>query len=299
MKLTKIALVAAAASLVAVPALANEPAAFGEPSYLGVKRGRYVPAPAPVPETFSWYLRLDVGVGMTSGDASDHGTYGLGNGGGIFDPFFSAATAQRISWFDSSSDPYFQGGLGFGKYFSPRFRMDFTADFKTADNYGGAGTFTYDQVMNPGAIPTGNTVTVTGIDRVEVVDGVFLVNAYLDLVPRGRFTPYVGIGAGFATRIIDRTHDSVEETSMGALSRAWEGSNKDTQFAPAFSATAGLAWAITPGVVLDVNYRYTYIGAVDTSMWITATDMAVTRSKITIEESHQHAIRAGFRVNIF
>ena len=50
--------------------------------------------------------------------------------------------------------------------------------------------------------------------------------------------------------------------------------------------------------MLDVNYRYTYIGSVDTSMTISnGTDER--RSKITINESHQHAIRAGLRWNIW
>ena len=293
MKLTKIILIVAAASFAAGSALAQEP--IGEPSYLGMKR-RYVPAPAPVPETFSWYIRADIGVGITSGDTTDKGSYG--NGPGLASEFWSA-TPERINWFDSSSDPFFQGGIGFGKYITPRFRMDATIDFKTADKYGGSGAFTYDQVTMPGSVPTGSTVTVTGIDRVDVIDGVTLINAYLDLVPRGQFTPYVGFGAGFATRIIDRTHHSDEEVSGGGTLRTWDGANKDTQFAPAVSATAGIAWAISPGTILDINYRYTYIGSVDTSMQIAASDGSTTRSKITVSESHQQAIRAGLRWNIW
>jgi opacity protein-like surface antigen len=297
MKLTKIVLIAAATSFAAGSALAQEP--IGEPSYLGMKRGRYVPAPAPVPETFNWYIRADIGVGFTDGSATDKGTFGNG-GGGALDNDFWAATPERINWFDSKSDPFFQGGIGFGKYISPRFRMDVTIDAKTADKYGGSGTFTYNQVSPPPALaPTGDTVTVTGVDRIDVIDGVGLINAYLDLVPRGYLTPYVGLGAGFAVRYIDRTHDSVEEVTGGGSTRDWSGSNKDTKFAPAVSATAGIAWAMSPGTIFDINYRYTYIGSVDTSMAIAATDGSTVRSKITIDESHQHVIRAGLRWNIW
>jgi opacity protein-like surface antigen len=296
MKLTKIVLIVVAASFAAGSALAQEP--IGEPSYLGMKR-RYVPAPAPVPETFNWYIRADIGLGITAGDASDHGSFGNGATGVSGDDFW-AATSQRINWFDSSSDPFVQGGIGFGKYLSPRFRMDATIDFKSADKYEGAGAFTYDQVTMPGAVATGETVTVTGIDQLDVIDGVTLINAYLDLVPRGQFTPYIGLGAGFATRIIDRTHHSVEEVSgVGGASRTWDGTNNDVQFAPALSATAGLAWAITPGTIFDINYRYTYVGSVETSMTIAASDGSTQRSKITVSESHQHAIRAGLRWNIW
>ena len=296
MKAIKIALVAAMASFAAGAALAQEP------SYLGGKGrySRYVPAPAPVPETFSWYMRLDLGVGTTSGGASQDGfDYGVGPGANYW-----AAAPERMNWFDSSSDPFFQGGIGFGKYLSPRFRMDATLDFKTADQYGTSGTLTprYIELDGSGGTPTGNTVEVSGNEQVDVVDGVAMINAYLDLVPRGRLTPYIGIGAGFAARFIDRTHSSTEtqfdagNTVVGF--RNWNGDSKDTQFAPAASATVGLAWAISTGTMLDINYRYTYIGSVDSSMTI-ATAGAAQTSKITIDASHQHAIRAGLRWNIW
>ncbi len=294
-KLKLVVLIAAAASFIAGPALAQEP------SYLGGKgrSPRYVPAPAPVPETFAWYVRLDVGVGMTGGDASQNGfDYGVGPGADYW-----ADAPRSMNWFDSSSGAFFQGGIGFGKYMSPRFRMDATLDFKTADQYGASGSFSYDQVPPPpGGAPTGNTVLVRGSEDVEVSDGVMMVNGYLDLVPRGRFTPYIGLGAGFAARFIDRSHTSTETVlDAGGVptgSQTWTGDAKDTQFAPAVSATAGFAWAISRGTMLDVNYRYTYIGSVDTSMTIVSGGES-QRSKITINESHQHAIRAGLRWNIW
>jgi len=302
MKLTKIVLIIAAASFAAGSAVAQQ--SIGEPSYLGGKR-RYVPAPAPVPETFNWYVRADLGVGITSTNIGESGL--LGNGPGAD---FWAAANQPVRWFDGNSDVFVQGGIGFGKYFSPRFRMDATLDFKTADEFGRNGTQTYVEVVppaGPGLPPgpglTGNTVLVTGTEQVEVIDGVGLINAYLDLVPRGRFTPYIGIGAGFAVRSIDRSHTSTEVQLDGGgvptgATRTWSGDDKETKFAPAVSATAGLAWAITPGTIFDINYRYTYIGSVDASMTI-ATAGATQRSKITIDESHQHAIRAGLRWNIW
>lgn len=295
MKLKMVVVIAAAASFLAGPALAQEP------SYLGGKgrSPRYVPIPAPVPETFAWYVRLDLGVGMTGGDASQNGfDYGVGPAANYW-----ADAPRRMSWFDSSSDAFFQGGIGFGRYLSPRFRMDATLDFKTADDYGRTGVLTYTEYDGapPGGVATGDTIRVNGTESVEVSDGVALINGYLDLVPRARFTPYIGLGAGFAARFIERSHVSTETIVSGGVDgafRTWTGDGKDTQFAPAVSATAGFTWAISQGTMLDVNYRYTYIGSVDTSMTIVSGGES-QRSKITINESHQHAIRAGLRWNIW
>ena len=131
-----------------------------------------------------------------------------------------------------------------------------------------------------------------------------MINAYLDLVPRGRFTPYVGIGAGFAARYIDRTHTTLERRvdagGFVTAERSFGASFNETKVAPAISATAGLAWAITPGTILDVNYRYTYVGSVDSTMSINVPGVIdPVRSKVTVSESHQHALRAGLRWNIW
>jgi opacity protein-like surface antigen len=297
MKLTKIALFIAATSFIAGPAFAEEP------SYLGMKRARYVPAPAPVPETFSWYLRVDLGVGWSSFGGNESGfEHGLGNGAG-----FARETTifSDPNWYQAKKDPYFQGGIGFGKYFSPRFRMDMTLDVKSADTVNGDATGSYTEFTAPapgGVEIVGNTIDWTLRDRVDVTDGIGLINAYLDLVPRGRFTPYIGIGAGFAARYIDRTHTTVEERTIGGFpagSRTWSDSQNETKIAPAISGTVGFAWAITPGTILDLNYRYTYVGSVDSTMTVTPIGSAPQRSKISIDESHQHSLRAGLRWNIW
>jgi len=178
-----------------------------------------------------------------------------------------------------------------------------TIDVKSADRVNGDETAIYDEYTAPGGAPiVGSSINWTLRDRVDVTDGIGLVNAYLDLVPRGQFTPYIGVGAGMAVRYLDRTHTTTEERIVGGVPvalRTFSNSFNETKIAPAVSGTIGLAWAITPGTIVDVNYRYTYVGSVDSTMTVTPTGSPPQRSKISIDESHQHAIRAGLRWNIW
>lgn len=314
MTLAKLTFALVIAGATATSVLAGEPRQYGS-----VKDGGYggipVPAPMPVPETFNWYVRVDMGVGVTQGGAvrEEGFQYGLSGCGACWTaaaPFgMTGSQFTTPGWLSGSSDSHFQGGIGFGKYLSPQFRMDVTLDSKTKDRTGGTGEYSYAEytaptLPAPGGVPTGMRIDGTTTERIDVLDTVLMANAYYDLVPRGRLTPYIGFGAGFAARTIDRRHQTDEEridplTGTVLASRSWSADSRDIKFAPAVSATAGLAWAITPSTVLDVNYRYTYLGEVDSTMQISVPGGASQASKIIIDAAHQHAIRAGLRVNVW
>jgi opacity protein-like surface antigen len=261
--------------------------------------GIAVPAPIPVVETFKWYLRADVGLGLTTGgDPSEQGlVYGLDR-----DPADGPAFGMNSAWFNNGFDTFAMGGIGVGAYLSPRLRTDLTIDVRTKSDIDAHGTYGYNQIP---AAPGPATVRVTGtsIDKTEARTTLALANLYWDLTERGtRFTPYIGVGLGFAVRSTQRTHETTETlwditdplnvVNMG--NRGFLGKGKAHQLAPAASATAGFAYTLDTGMVLDLNYRFTYLGAADAATLLTG-----NQSRLEIGDTFDHALRAGIRWNVW
>lgn len=247
-------------------------------------RSMYVPAPRPVPETFKWYLRADIGLGL--GSEPDVSENGLLYGGGT--PFEAAAPfGMSSSWFNGDFDTFFTGGVGVGLYLSPKLRADITVDARTK------GDFTVNQSGSYPSINPAGVVNFTTREQVDVRNTVTLANLYWDLSQRGAgVTPYVGAGVGFVVRSVDRDHLTVEDDGGGPTT--WGGQGKSHQLAPAAAVMAGLAYSVTPGTVIDVNYRFTWLGSVDAS-----TNINGYQSRLTIGDSFDHQIRAGLRWNVW
>jgi opacity protein-like surface antigen len=252
-----------------------------------------VPAPIPVTEHFRWYVRADIGIGL--GEAPDVTESGLlyGEADSIA-PFGIGST-----WFNKDFDTFFTGGAGVGLYFTPHLRGDITVDARSANDVKVDQDFSYTQYDVATGVVTGNTVTGHTWEQTQVRGVVTLANLYWDLMPRGAgLTPYVGVGAGFVVRSMDRRHFSSQETvdGTGAVvgATSWSGQSKAHQVAPAAAAMAGLAWSLSPGTVIDIGYRFTWLGSVDMS-----TPINGYNSRITIGDSIDHEIRAGLRWNVW
>ena len=249
-------------------------------------RSMYVPAPRPIPETFKWYIRADLGVGL--GSEPDVSENGLQYGGGS--PFEAAAPfGMSSSWFNGDFDTFLTGGVGIGMYLTPRFRADITVDARTKGDFKVNHSDSYASV-NPAGV-----VNFTTSEQTEVRGAVTLANLYWDLTQRGSgITPYVGAGVGFVVRSIDRRHTTTEDDVGGGGPFTWGGQDKAHQVAPAAAAMAGLAYSVTPGTVIDINYRFTWLGGVDMS-----TNINAYNSRLTIGDSIDHQIRAGLRWNVW
>lgn len=296
----KLGLALAIAAGLSAPAAAGD-FGYGTQGYgAGIKDtapGVPVPAPVPVYETFRWYLRADVGGGWRSAPSvkQEGLTYGLTDSKTPFSP--------GSSWFSSDFDTFYQAGLGAGVYLTPRLRGDITVDGTSDSRINGEGAFAYNQYQFTPlpATDTGLIVRGTMTDHTSVNNTTSLVNLYYDLTDRGRFTPYIGLGAGFVVRNVNRTHTTTETlydpgtgTSTSYAVGTVSANKRAHLVAPAAAATAGFSYAISPGVLVDVNYRLTYLGAVDTSMQI-----AGQASKLTIGDTLEHSIRAGLRWNVW
>jgi len=304
MRLTKLLLSMGLAAIVAVPAVEAGDLDRGSIKDYG---GVPVPAPIPVAETFKWYLRADVGGGVTDGPnaSMSQNLYGLDR-----DPLDGPAFGAMPSWFSGDFETFAVGGVGVGAYFSPRLRGDITVDVRSKGDAHIDETYAY--AANPAIYPPNFQVDGATREHTEVRSTVALANIYWDLVERGsRFVPYVGAGVGFAVRNIDRDHSTIETLSDVTVPqtptivgmRTFTGEATGRQLALAASATAGIAYNLSPGMVLDVGYRYTYIGAVDFDTRINfsgpVNGQASADSKLTIGDTHEHSVRAGIRWNVW
>jgi opacity protein-like surface antigen len=255
-----------------------------------------VPAPVPVPEGFTYYLRADLGYGWALSGPSFSESGNL-FGDAAAPPFaavggaFGYGHSPEFGALGISSGDVLMGTIGFGAYLTPRFRGDITLDFRGKPGYEATRTYTY----TSGA---GDTVNGTVKDTFKVRGTVAMINGYLDILPRGRFTPYIGAGIGFVYNDIDRTHYNQEVVVAGlnvnAAPVTYNAAGKNNDVGLAAALMAGVTFAFDHRWALDVNYRAQYldIGSVD----LTPSGQL---SKATFEELWEHQVRVGVRVNIW
>lgn len=270
------------------------------PFYAGLKDMSDIPAPIPVPEAhpvregFNYYLRTDFGYGMQGNrpSFSEAGrVYGLGGAS----PFAGTSTfGYGGSGFSSLSDKTNEtlaGGVGFGAYFTPRLRGDLTLEFRgqrTTDVYG-----TYSYTSSSGGAPT---VSGSLHDSFRSVSTVGLVNGYIDLLPRGGITPYVGGGVGIVYHQVDRSYLARETSGGSTLDITGSQGTSRTAFAAA--ANAGVTFSFDHRWAIDLNYRALYLQGASATL----TTKGLTTNQVsaaTIGDNWEHQIRLGLRFNIW
>jgi opacity protein-like surface antigen len=255
------------------------------PAYgLGMRDRVDVPAPIPVPgsrpvpEGFTYYLRADLNWSFEPDHTfSESGTTTYGD---------SALTYSGLSNSSVSAQGLLSGTLGFGAYLTRHLRGDLTVDFRAGQDVDARATYS-----DPG--PTAGVVTDTlKVDRV-----VGLVNAYWDLLPRGRFTPYVGAGIGIVYNDIERTHLTTEDTGGGPVA-VKSGSSNTTGVALAGALMAGASFSVDPSWVIDISYRALYLDGGTTTATLTGTDPTST-STAKLGDVWEQQVRVGLRFNIW
>lgn len=224
-----------------------------------------VPAPMPIQESFSYYLRADLGWGFAG------------------DPSYSESGADLVGVTGRTVDKtdVFHGSIGAGAYWTSRFRTDLTLDFRGAQDIDAITTY------NDGSAKTAR-------DMVQLRGTVGLFNAYWDLAPRGTFTPYVGAGVGFVYNQIDRAYESREDVGL-ALHQSGAGSSNNFGLAAALMAGVSFSW--NHGWVVDVGYRGLYMDGGDFSMPLIGG--SATPSRVEIGSQWEHQVRVGLRANLW
>ena len=256
------------------------------PAYgLGMRDRVDVPAPIPVPgsrpvpEGFTYYLRADLNWSFEPNPSfSELGaTYGD-----------SALTYSGLSNQSVSTQGLLSGTLGFGAYMTRHLRGDVTVDFRTGQDIDARATYTDvgPPVANPGLVT----------DRMQVNRAIGLVNAYWDLMPRGRFTPYVGAGIGLVYNDIERTHLTTEDDGAGTVTTVRTGSGNKTNVGLAAALMAGASFSWDPAWAIDISYRALYLDGGSVTATLTGPSEVSTA---TLDDVWEHQIRVGLRFNIW
>jgi opacity protein-like surface antigen len=244
-----------------IGALMSPALADGDPYYSnginqsGVRTPIPAPIPVPVEEAF-WYLRADFAAGFGSTPSVS-----------VLGTNYADLVAGSVQ--SDSFEPSFTGGGGIGYVWGPYFRTDLTVDVHS--------------IMNTEF--TGSTTDFSVTDKTKFMSTILLANAYYDIRTGTAWSPYLGLGVGFAVNQVTRNlnySDGITDTVVIAGNRT-----TDVQFAGA--AMVGVTYDISTLWALDVNYRFLHIGGSEVSLKPDAP------SSLAIGDLNEHQIRAGLR----
>jgi opacity protein-like surface antigen len=281
---------------------ASVPAAADGIKDRGVPAPIPVPAPVPIREGFSYYLRADLGYAWAADNASFSENGSVFGAGGA--PFVGAAPfafgqAPQFGALTTETHDLFIGTIGFGAYFAPRLRGDFTLDFRGKQGFDANTSYAY--ASTPGGIPSGNIINGVVRETFRTTATVAMVNGYFDILPRGAFSPYVGAGIGFAYYDIDRGRYNREvEVTAGGIPTAtapqtFNATSKDTTWGLAAALMAGVSFSFDHRWAIDVGYRAQYLDEASVDL----TTAGGTLSKATFGDHWEHQARIGIRWNIW
>ncbi len=167
---------------------------------------------------------------------------------------------------DDVKDAYGLGG-GFGYYISPSLRVDLTFDYH----------FTTDvQASYSGSIGG-------DFSGLELTSFAALANVYYEFAPHWRFSPYVGAGIGLAH------HELRQPTNATVINIE----NRDAT-ALAGALMAGVSVSLGNGWLLDVGYRYLYLGDAKMTYAVAAGDPT-----LKIKDLAAHQLRLGLRMDLY
>lgn len=198
----------------------------------------HMPQPAYVPVEFSgWYLRGDVGVGIAG--SADHTSTFVGH------PVIPGFREVSSSVGDSAFV-----GFGIGYRFNNWFRMDATGEYRMSSAYNALNHYTG---TPPGCIECYDQYKAT------TYGGVFLLNGYVDLGTWAGITPFIGVGIGGSYNVVKDITDHNVTTGTG-----FGYGRGDSKWDFAWALMAGLSYAVTPNVALELSYRYLDRGKAET-----------------------------------
>ena len=241
-------------------------------------------APAIIPVDFgsNFYLRGDVGVG-----AADLRTRPSSFQTNVPDARFENSSLDDSGFVD----------IGVGYRFNNYFRADITGEYRTAAHFSAnesynVGAFFPDQFGNPA--PNGARAYDNYSGSIRSVVG--LVNGYVDLGTWYCITPFVGAGVGVANinvkNVTDISYGSGAINGLGNGGGGYSFSHNQTNFA--FALMAGIDFAVTRNVSLELGYRYLNLGSASSAP-ITCASAGSCPNEVQHYKIDSQDIRLGLR----
>ncbi len=190
----------------------------------------------------SWYLRGDVGVGISDLRRRDS----------TFDTPVPGLEYNQTTLGDSA---FVDAGVGYR--INEYLRADITGEYRTSAQFNGIESYSTKGFCNgPCAAPRGYDTYSGSIQSV-----VGLVNGYIDLGTWYAVTPFIGGGVGFARVGVNNFVDVGTLTQFNQPGGfGYAGSHYQTNFA--FALMAGLDFAVTQNLKMEIGYRYLDMGNV-------------------------------------
>jgi len=203
---------------------------------------------APMAADFSgWYLRGDVGLGVEAGNLN------LKNSPDPLPGYYSYAATEAFNNTTLSESGEFDVGVGY--QFNRWLRGDLTFEYRGGANLQSLYTLT----------DTVSSQQYADFYRANVSSMIGLANVYADVGTWYGITPFVGAGIGFAHNMVNGFTDqgfAYPGNGNGYPSGGYFGNGSQNQFA--WALMAGLDYAVTPNLKLELGYRYLNYGKITT-----------------------------------
>jgi opacity protein-like surface antigen len=132
-----------------------------------------------------------------------------------------------------------------------------------------------------------------------------MANGYIDILPRGLFSPYIGAGVGFVYHDITRTRfgREIEVDGLGVPTATaplvWSNGSKENGAGLAAALMGGVTVSIDHRWALDLNYRAQYLAGTSLQMDIVNAGLPAQVSKGILGDHWEHQVRLGLRFNIW
>lgn len=228
------------------------------------------PMAEPVEFAGGWYLRGDAGWG----DLELRKTEAI-------DVSKPPKAYDYVAYQDKVGSQFFVGG-GVGYQFNPWLRFDVTGEYRFQAKW-----HLYAQDRTYGRLDEFNRYN----GKFDSVVG--LVNGYVELGTFYGMTPFIGAGVGVAHHSFGKSYDVGAEFREGGYG---EGPPKEkTNFA--WALHAGVGYALSHNVKLELAYRYLNMGDAQTGVikCIPTSTCGDTRTIYRLKELDSHDVKFGLR----